>query len=104
MQVYVKGITLMMFLTNMAQFTANFYFWMDYMQDQLLKDEATRTDDSYGIFDQVVWSFLQTVPNLVFLFFFYLYYLSIIDFVATDAQSASLGYSPILLTTYTGYV
>ena len=38
LQVYVKGITLMMLLTNLFQFGANFYYWMAYMQDQLLKD------------------------------------------------------------------
>ena len=30
--------------------------------------------------------------------------IDIIDFVATDAQSVSLGYSPVYLTTYTNWI
>ena len=95
LQIYVKGFTLTLLLAYIAQFMINFFFWAD-----SIEFEQDRTPFGLAAYDLTLWGFIQTVPNIMFLFYFYLFMLDIVNYYNADPNKADGVYNPIIFSVY----
>jgi len=89
-------------LSYIFQFFINFYFWGDSLEAE--QDRSRRSEFGLAAFDQSLWGLAQTLPNIMFLFYFYLFMLDIVNYYEADPGKANGWYQPFLLSTTTDYI
>ena len=95
--VYIKGLTLMHILLNVAMWFTNTAFWVD-------STEFETTEYQRNAMTIEQWMLVTIWPNFIFLFFFWLFIVDVDNYYVNYASPFQQDWPTLFLSTYTKWI